>query len=48
VYFDEHLARVGPERLWVAERAGPSVDELEDWSLSNRDARLRANARAIS
>ena len=25
LYFDEHLARVGPERLWVAERAGQVV-----------------------
>ena len=24
-YFDEHLARVGPERIWVAERAGQVV-----------------------
>jgi GNAT superfamily N-acetyltransferase len=25
LYFDEHLARVGPERLWVAERGGEVV-----------------------
>jgi ribosomal protein S18 acetylase RimI-like enzyme len=25
LYFDEHLARVGSERLWVAERAGQVV-----------------------
>jgi GNAT superfamily N-acetyltransferase len=25
LYFDEHLDRVGPERLWVAERAGEVI-----------------------
>jgi ribosomal protein S18 acetylase RimI-like enzyme len=25
LYFDEHLARVGPERLWVADRDGEAV-----------------------
>jgi GNAT superfamily N-acetyltransferase len=24
-HFDEHLARVGPERIWVAERAGQAI-----------------------
>jgi hypothetical protein len=26
--FDEHLARVGPERLWVAERGGQGAAKM--------------------
>ena len=39
LHFDEHLARVGPERIWVAERAGDVVG-LTGLLLDGREAEV--------